>query len=112
MLIVPNVDSQIFISQLPVPGIEPVPPASEADVVTTTPPRSAVDHTCVSVSLLFSRILCTELFVYKIQEAICNVGSHVNFITLVHLRYFPANKCKATRHKNVKETKQYLKLKH
>ena len=28
----------MFISQLPVPGIEPVSPASEADVVTTTPP--------------------------------------------------------------------------
>ena len=35
---VPNVESPIFISQLPVPGIEPVPPASEAGVVTTTPP--------------------------------------------------------------------------
>ena len=28
----------MFTSQLPVPGIEPVPPAVEAGVVTTTPP--------------------------------------------------------------------------
>ena len=33
-----KVESQIFISQLPVPGIEPVPPARQADVVTTTSP--------------------------------------------------------------------------
>ena len=29
---------------------------------------------------------------YKIQEALFNVGSHVNFITLAHLTYFPTNK--------------------
>ena len=36
---------------------------------------------------------------YKIQEALFNVGLHVNLITLAHLSYFPTNKCKATRHK-------------
>ena len=35
---VPNVESQIFTPQLPVPGIEPVPPAVEAGVIPTTPP--------------------------------------------------------------------------
>ena len=38
----PNVESQIVTSQLPVPGIEPVPPALEADVVTTTPPALSI----------------------------------------------------------------------
>ena len=32
---------------------------------------------------------------YKIQEALFNVGLHVNLITLAHLSYFPTNKCKA-----------------
>ena len=49
---------------------------------------------------------------YKIQEALFNVGLHENFITLAHLSYFPTNKCKATRHTNVKQHAMYLKLKH
>ncbi len=28
-------------------------------------------------------------FTFKIQEALFNVGSHVNFVTLAHLNYFP-----------------------
>jgi len=43
---VPNVESQIFISQLPVLGIEPVRAAWQADVVTTTPPRSLLKEAC------------------------------------------------------------------
>ena len=39
------------------------------------------------------------LNLYKIQEALFNVGLHMNLITLAHLSYFPTNKCKATRHK-------------
>ena len=33
---------------------------------------------------------------YKIQEALFDVGLHVNFRALAHLSYFPTNKCKAT----------------
>ena len=36
---------------------------------------------------------------YKIQEALVNVGLHVNLITLAYLSYFLSNKCNATRHK-------------
>jgi len=40
----------------------------------------------------------------KLQEALFDVGLHVNFRALAHLSYFPINKCKATRHEHVKET--------
>ena len=45
---------------------------------------------------------------YKIQEALFNVGLHMNLITSAHLRYFAINKCKATIHKT-KNCTEYLK---
>ena len=45
---------------------------------------------------MFEDIILTRC---NIQEALFNVGLHINLITLAHMRYFPTNKCKATIHK-------------
>ena len=43
-------------------------------------------------SLLHDHDVLCIVKIYKIQEPLFNVGSHVNFITLAHLSYFPTNK--------------------